>query len=284
MWFSQSTAVVVSPPTMLAVFGVFGMAGPLASMALSDSGDLPSDVTASLSRTQVDAIFSQVQRLGSYASKPDCFRDVASSLQLRCGKELEVDVDERVQAAVSMTLCEIATARRHAAPLECSPFVSPPNAAFNPSSRSERADSQASCVEALSRSAQFWSSYSGYLREIPQLCYAFGKWVEIDAAKTLYKNATMEKLALLRMLRDREISIIRHEEGFVGSVERLNETILSLRYLFFNLEEFLETFKQSVESSWSEVENMFGRWQEQGEQTLIVQHTRAAEVSLDLSD
>jgi hypothetical protein len=33
----------------------------------------------------------------------------------------------------------------------------------------------------------------------------------------------MEKLALLRMLRDREISIIRHEEGFVESVEVRNE-------------------------------------------------------------
>jgi hypothetical protein len=51
-------------------------------------------------------------------------------------------------------------------------------------------------VSALSRSAQFWSSYSGYLREIrepdhfyvmllmlpsAQLCFAFRRWMEIGA-------------------------------------------------------------------------------------------------------
>lgn len=90
----------------------------------------------------------------------------------------------RIQAAISMTLCELATARHYAPPMECAAFSkgqqSPPSGHV-----------QAACVEytfvssasfrhsaahvslyydrALSRSAQFWSSYSGYLRELRKL-------------------------------------------------------------------------------------------------------------------
>ncbi|KAJ7637056.1 hypothetical protein FB45DRAFT_742661, partial [Roridomyces roridus] len=80
--------------------------------------------------------------LDNYSRRPDCFRRVAAQIRLRCG-ELETDEDERVKAAISMTLCELATATHHAVPLECKSFT-----------------------VALSRSAQFWSSYSGYLREV----------------------------------------------------------------------------------------------------------------------
>lgn len=94
---------------------------------------------------------------------------------------------------------------------------------------------------ALSRSAQYWSSYSGYLREIrkhfchemsheplirifviitAQLCYAFRRWNDIgtakimriqteleyspDTARSLYKNATTESLDSLKLLNLRE--------------------------------------------------------------------------------
>ncbi|KIK60017.1 hypothetical protein GYMLUDRAFT_44041 [Collybiopsis luxurians FD-317 M1] len=65
-----------------------------------------------------------------------------------------------------MTLCELATAKHHA-PMECRGFSG---------QYEDGSDSPADCVNALSRSAQFWSSYSGYLREVrefvslPNLC------------------------------------------------------------------------------------------------------------------
>ncbi|EGO03540.1 hypothetical protein SERLA73DRAFT_45709 [Serpula lacrymans var. lacrymans S7.3] len=97
--------------------------------------------------------------LDSYSRKSDCFQQAASRLRSRCG-ESHMSENERIQGAISMTLCELATARHHSPPLECSafadsriPFVSTSHV-------------QGDCVEALSRSAQFWSSYSGYLREI----------------------------------------------------------------------------------------------------------------------
>ncbi|KAJ7906869.1 hypothetical protein B0H13DRAFT_1572006, partial [Mycena leptocephala] len=58
---------------------------------------------------------------------------------------------------ISMALWELATATHSSVPLEC--------ASFTPEYGSPT-QSQGQCVDALSRSPQFWSSYSGYLREI----------------------------------------------------------------------------------------------------------------------
>lgn len=73
-----------------------------------------------------------------------------------------MDEQERIQAAISMTLCELATARHYAPPLECAAFS-------KGQQRPPDSFAQSACVEALSRSAQFWSSYSGYLRELRKL-------------------------------------------------------------------------------------------------------------------
>ncbi|KAJ6590499.1 hypothetical protein DFH09DRAFT_1139517 [Mycena vulgaris] len=130
-----------------------------------------------------------------YSRRPDCFRRVAGRIRVRCG-ELEMDEDERVKAAISMTLCELATATHHSLPLEC--------ASFTVDSVASPTQIQGECVDALSRSAQFWSSYSGYLREVPQLCFAFRRWNDIDTAKDIYKNATIETMTLIQLLLDRE--------------------------------------------------------------------------------
>ncbi|KIK02891.1 hypothetical protein K443DRAFT_131666 [Laccaria amethystina LaAM-08-1] len=96
--------------------------------------------------------------LERYTRRPDCFRRVAGAIRTRCS-ELDMDEDERINAAISMTLCEIATAKHYSLPLECHPFSPERKDPRDPRMQSE-------CVDALSRSAQFWSSYSGYLREI----------------------------------------------------------------------------------------------------------------------
>ncbi|KAK0192303.1 hypothetical protein F5146DRAFT_928132, partial [Armillaria mellea] len=75
---------------------------------------------------------------------------------------LEMGEDERVSAAISMTLCELATAKHLSPPLECAPFSSENTPLYSP----KNDDTQGKCRVTLSRSAQFWSSYSGYLREV----------------------------------------------------------------------------------------------------------------------
>ncbi|KAK0232420.1 hypothetical protein EDD85DRAFT_775123, partial [Armillaria nabsnona] len=137
--------------------------------------------------------------LQEYSRRSDCFRRVAGSIKVRCSA-LEMDEDERVSAAISMTLCELATAKHLSPPLECAPFSSENTSLYS----QKHDDTQGKCVEALSRSAQFWSSYSGYLREVPQLCFSFRRWHDIDTARDIYSNITQEKIALLRYLSQRQ--------------------------------------------------------------------------------
>ncbi|KAE9398695.1 hypothetical protein BT96DRAFT_821584, partial [Gymnopus androsaceus JB14] len=133
--------------------------------------------------------------LEDYSRRSDCFRKVAGSIRMRCA-ELDMDEEERVLAAISMTLCELATAKHHAPPMECS--------AFSDSSTGAGADARGDCVNALSRSAQFWSSYSGYLREVPQLCFTFQRGNDIDNAKDIFRNISLNQELFLRMIIDRE--------------------------------------------------------------------------------
>ncbi|KAJ7791951.1 hypothetical protein B0H14DRAFT_185032 [Mycena olivaceomarginata] len=110
-----------------------------------------------LTEDELVGLLTSHAALENYSRRPDCFRRVAANIRLRCG-ELDMHEDERVRAAISMTLCELATATHHSLPLEC--------VSFTVDSDASSAQIQGECVDALSRSAQFWSSYSGYLREV----------------------------------------------------------------------------------------------------------------------
>ncbi|KAF8156709.1 hypothetical protein B0H34DRAFT_710251 [Crassisporium funariophilum] len=116
-----------------------------------------------------------------------------------------------------MTLCEVATAKHHSLPLECQPF--------SLDGRQERGSItpqiQGECVDALARSAQFWSSYSGYLRELPQLCHAFRRWNDIDLAKEIYQNATLEKIALIRYIKSRETTSSEYLQEWTKQMKKM---------------------------------------------------------------
>ncbi|KAI0732618.1 hypothetical protein C8Q72DRAFT_773951 [Fomitopsis betulina] len=147
------------------------------------------------------------ESLQAYSRKPDCFRRAAARIQTRCA-ELDMDEQERIRAAISMTICELYTAS-HSPPLECAAF----STRLHPAHTAANGESHTSCVEALSRSAQYWSSYSGYLREVSQLCYAFRRWNDIDTARDIYHNATLEKLAFLQHMNAREATLHATEES-----------------------------------------------------------------------
>ncbi|PCH44959.1 hypothetical protein WOLCODRAFT_105932 [Wolfiporia cocos MD-104 SS10] len=186
-------------------FSLLLLISPLYTCALSwsKSHALVEDAATLQYETRYDDDVAMIARnaesLQLYSRQPDCFRRAAGLIRAQCG-ELDVNEDERVRAAISMTLCELATAKHNQPPMECAAYaadshsdemVSPPQ-------------SHRICVEALSRSAQYWSSYSGYLREVSQLCYAFRRWNDIDTARDIYRNATLEKLTFLRILNERE--------------------------------------------------------------------------------
>ncbi|TFK28577.1 hypothetical protein FA15DRAFT_633867 [Coprinopsis marcescibilis] len=107
--------------------------------------------------TSSGSVQSEVAAL---SREPDCFHRVGKALEFRCG-EADLRQPERVTAAIAMTLCEVSTAKHYSIPLECGSFT-----ADNLSVSRPKPAVQGSCVDALSRSTQLWSSYSGYMREI----------------------------------------------------------------------------------------------------------------------
>ncbi|KAI0047693.1 hypothetical protein FA95DRAFT_1492199, partial [Auriscalpium vulgare] len=158
------------------------------------------------------------------ARKPDCFRSAAAQLHARCA-DLELDEGARVRGAITMTLCELQTAQYHSTPMECAPFAGGVAAA-------ELVDVPfAPCVDAISRSAQFWASYSGYLRDIPQLCLAYQKANEQDTARELYRNATLEKVALLRYMNYH----LQHDQEMVLHWNTLLSVRLACLHILYNV-------------------------------------------------
>ncbi|TBU43460.1 hypothetical protein BD309DRAFT_990982 [Dichomitus squalens] len=166
------------------------------------SGRLPPEELA--------VILQGARSLDAYSKKSDCFRRAANAIQTRCS-DLESDEDERVKAAISMTLCEIATAKHTSPPMECAPFESDSNGMY-----ALHAESSGQCVLALSRSAQYWSSYSGYLREV-------------DVAKELYKNASIQTMDILRYMADREKHVEQAHEDSRSVVKAMKAVLEQIR-------------------------------------------------------
>ncbi|KIM85810.1 hypothetical protein PILCRDRAFT_345617 [Piloderma croceum F 1598] len=210
-----------------------------------------------ISASEVESLFLNMQSLNSYSHKPDCFKRAAGRIRSFCG-DFDSDgmnEDERIHAAITMTLCEINTALQPP-PLECVPFSSVLPVEDHASHWDNRSDkprhernSYTSCVSALSRSPQSWSSYSGYLREVPQLCHAFRRWNDIDTARKIYTNITLEKLSFLRHLHLREE---RWEEGmgaWVVVVKDLQDVMQSLTRASANREEVVDQFGRGFDET-----------------------------------
>ena len=77
--------------------------------------------------------------------------------------------------ATKMALCEISTIGNESIklPKECQDW-----------SLKKRGSLIRGCIEALSRSPQHWSSYSGYLREIVTLCSSYRRWADLGESLT----------------------------------------------------------------------------------------------------
>jgi len=141
-----------------------------------------------------------------------------------------------------MALCELKTAAHYSIPMECTSLVSGHDGSVDTIERS----SYSSCVEAMSRSTQSWASYSGYLREIPQLCFAFRNANGIDQALQLYKNATVEKIAFLRHLGQRTSEDEAFRDSWRALADQSHKTAVSLQHLFTFADGFLARIEDTL--------------------------------------
>ncbi|KTW25748.1 hypothetical protein T552_03361 [Pneumocystis carinii B80] len=124
-----------------------------------------------------------LETLSLLARKPSCFRSAASSLISQC-KEMDSDLYEAEKAAfaVKLTLCELGTAHAEI-PAAC------------------REKSLEKCVKELETRPQWWTSYSGYFRDVTRMCYVARTEVEKDQLLSLHRNLTQVQMVLLHNLK-----------------------------------------------------------------------------------
>ncbi|KAL1744273.1 hypothetical protein HDZ31DRAFT_39015 [Schizophyllum fasciatum] len=216
----------------------------------------PSHAYHVVSDAEISAIGISQTALDGYARRPGCFKDSAARISARC-EELDAKDDDRVKgqcilllridektnlfaAAIAMTLCELATAKHYSPPLECAPLAADADGVAAETAVGE-------CVGALSRSAQYWSSYSGYLREIPQLCFAYRRWHEIDTARETYRNATLHGLELLRVLDERQAHQARALTLFDAQLQGMQNAVNDLGALAKGMQRLPAIWEGQVE-------------------------------------
>ncbi|KAG4305254.1 hypothetical protein PORY_001424 [Pneumocystis oryctolagi] len=124
-----------------------------------------------------------LETLHLFSRKPSCFRSSISSLISMCEKlDSDLHENEKLAFAVKLTLCELDTARVEV-PKIC------------------RQEDFKQCVKELEMRPQWWTSYSGYFRDVTRMCFFARTEVEKDQLLALHRNLTYAQMGLLRNLK-----------------------------------------------------------------------------------
>ncbi|WRT64555.1 uncharacterized protein IL334_001487 [Kwoniella shivajii] len=153
-------------------------------------------------------------------TRSECHADIAKRLQHSCKKEGDVvegfsELNKR-SVAISFTICSLQSALQ-SVPVEC---LSWSTASITPNARrSENTvrldDQQAGSIheqQKLCLGPQEWSAYNVYLSDATQLCHALEARKEADVIHERFKNATIEKMNLLNLMKRREESQLDREK------------------------------------------------------------------------
>ncbi|KAG8878507.1 hypothetical protein FRB97_002445 [Tulasnella sp. 331] len=114
-------------------------------------------------------------------------------------------------------------------------------------------------LRALARSPQSWSSYSGYIRQVSQLCHAFRRSHDIDTARSLYRNATLEKIALLQAINQRETAFAESSVVALGIMDRMANILTDLQSASSNISGVRMKMAKIVERNLGELFDRYKR-------------------------
>ncbi|CAG8607116.1 1700_t:CDS:10 [Cetraspora pellucida] len=146
-----------------------------------------------------------------FERKQNCFKDAALTLRHGC-RNIDISDNDKIKYAVRLTMCEIATANL-VAPMECNDI-----------------QDVGTCVEALARIPQLWTSYSGYFREVFHMCFAVRYSLERDLLEELHRNITQNQLinySILRVQQSDMISWRKEEMARLIQLEKSQSMILN---------------------------------------------------------
>ncbi|KAF4563915.1 hypothetical protein EYR36_003160 [Pleurotus pulmonarius] len=158
--------------------------------------------------------------------------------------------------------------------MECSAFA--PTQDLGRFTGKHREQSQGSCVD-----------YSGYLRDVPQLCSTFSKWNDIDLAREIYRNATLLKIKLIRSLNTREENLQTYMRLWDENLKEMRNLQARgedmLRKVTVNSHESIETLKGSYDASLSSIMATTGDAQQRMEAAFTSAINRLTPIFDDMS-
>nr|XP_019046920.1 hypothetical protein I302_03524 [Kwoniella bestiolae CBS 10118]OCF25850.1 hypothetical protein I302_03524 [Kwoniella bestiolae CBS 10118] len=174
-----------------------------------------------------DSKDSFITSLTRSLSRSECHADIAASLKYSCkssggGHESGLSEAGKRGIAISFTICSMRSALQQV-PIECGlwhPSETEQDREEISKTNFEREGDhdleylqtqQAACLGALHRSPQEWSAYNAYLSDATQLCHALEARKQADLAHTRYLNATLEKISLIKFMKDRETAQLDRE-------------------------------------------------------------------------
>ncbi|KAI9096506.1 hypothetical protein DFS34DRAFT_650604 [Phlyctochytrium arcticum] len=167
-----------------------------------------------LSREERLTLEHATDSLSKYGKQEgSCFRNAATELRAGCA-DMQMTDAGKVRYAIMLTKCEIATAGI-TSPREC---------------QVDHADRNLpACVEVLSRVPQLWTSYSGYLREVVNMCFAAQYEAHQENLQRMFLNVTRHQISTFRLIQRqtsdltqwhaREMATLRNIESIQGGVQ-----------------------------------------------------------------
>ncbi|VDB92506.1 unnamed protein product [Peniophora sp. CBMAI 1063] len=153
-------------------------------VAIADTGARASFEEFEVLKSQGLLTKSDIALLDKYSYRSGCFGLAVS----RCDKHV-LDEQAQQRAAVSMAVCEIQSASDNIVPAECTYFAT---------ENAYDGVPHANCLNALARTDRYWTSYSGYHREITQLCDAYRRSHITELSLDMLQFAMRQQEAALK--------------------------------------------------------------------------------------
>ncbi|ORX76208.1 hypothetical protein BCR32DRAFT_304069 [Anaeromyces robustus] len=151
-----------------------------------------------------------INSFNKYTSKEDCFQNSIKTLKYGC-LEMELDDNKKMEYAVELTLCEL-TSANISVPTECR--------------HDQKNRSMAKCVENISRYSQLWTSYSGYFKDVVNMCYAIRYPLERNLLQNIHRNITKYQFNNMHVI----ASLYKRE--FLKIIELSEDYEVLLKYFY----------------------------------------------------
>ncbi|ORX50387.1 hypothetical protein BCR36DRAFT_404494 [Piromyces finnis] len=201
--------------------------------------DVMTDFDIAINPSNIDAEYVNIYNrainsFNKYTSKEDCFQNSIKTLKYGC-LEMELDDNKKMEYAVELTLCEL-TSANISIPTECQ--------------NNYKTRNMAKCVETISRYNQLWTSYSGYFKDVVNMCYAIRYPLERNLLQNIHRNITkyqFNNMHVIASLYKREfLKIIEISEDYekkshlntlnaINFMKKMNSNMESLNISYDNL-------------------------------------------------